>query len=277
MPIKQLASKLSLAAVMLGLLLTTAPVLAQEPAAANTEEQQQALTLLKRMAEFLAQAPRFSVTLRTGYDVVQESGQKIEFGEVRKLLVKRPDRLRMDVEQSDGDKGIVVFDGNHLWVYNSQENVFAKAHKSGSLDDAIIYFIKDLQMRLPLAMLLVTTLPAEIDQRVQSVDYVEQNLIMEVPCDHLAAQTETTDFQVWIAQGEQPLPRRVVITYREAEGEPQFWAELSDWNLAPDLNESMFVFTPLEGTEEISFLATLERAAPTDQQLPVEDTQGAKP
>ncbi len=36
--------------------------------------------LLMRMADFLSKTPRFSVGIRNGYDVVQESGQKIEFG-----------------------------------------------------------------------------------------------------------------------------------------------------------------------------------------------------
>ena len=45
------------------------------------------------------------MTIRDGYDVVQESGQKIEFGELRNVTVSRPDRLRIEVERSDGQKG----------------------------------------------------------------------------------------------------------------------------------------------------------------------------
>jgi len=48
------------------------------------------------MSEYLAQTERFSVVVRDGYDVVQESGQKLEFGEVRKLTVSRPDHLRIE-------------------------------------------------------------------------------------------------------------------------------------------------------------------------------------
>ena len=56
------------------------------------------------MSQYLAQAERFSVTIRDGYDAVQQSGQKIEYGEVRKVTVSRPDRLRFEVERSDGEK-----------------------------------------------------------------------------------------------------------------------------------------------------------------------------
>ena len=60
-----------------------------------------------------------------------------------------------------------------------------------------------------------------------------------MPCDHIAARTATVDFQVWVAEGERPLPRRVVITYLEEEGQPQFRAQFSDWNLTPEVPESL--------------------------------------
>ena len=34
-----------------------------------------------------------------------------------------------------------------------------------------------------------------------------------------------------MTQGQHPLPRRIVITYRHADGRPQFWAQFSDWSL----------------------------------------------
>jgi hypothetical protein len=74
----------------LTLLLLSAPVQAQQTSAANAEIEEQAMAVLKRMAEFLSQAPRFSVTVDTGFDVVQGSGQKIEFGEMRQIMLRRP-------------------------------------------------------------------------------------------------------------------------------------------------------------------------------------------
>ena len=52
-------------------------------AAAVTESQAQARVILMRMADFLAGAQRFSVSVRGGYDAVQKVGQKIEFDGVR--------------------------------------------------------------------------------------------------------------------------------------------------------------------------------------------------
>lgn len=245
---------------MVILIIPTLSVRGQSPAESPSEPE--AVPILKKMSEYLAQTERFSVVVRDGYDVVQESGQKLEFGEVRKLTVSRPDHLRIEVERSNGEKGVVIFDGKDITVYLANQNVYAISPRPGSLDQAIKYVVGDLKVRVPLAMMLLSTLPSELDNRVASADYVEKTTISDVPCDHLAVRTAGgVDFQVWIAQGDQPLPRRIVITYKDETGQPQFWADLSDWNLAPEISDALFTFTPPNGAERIQFLAEVHNFA----------------
>jgi hypothetical protein len=235
----------------------------QEPAAAAvTETQARASAILMRMADFLAGAQSFSVSVRGGYDAVQKSGQKIEFGEMRKVTLSRPDRLRIEGERSDGAKTLTVFTGKEIVLIDETSNVYATAPQPGGVDDTIVYFVKDLRMQLPLAMLLVSQLPAELKARVRSVDYVERTNIDGSPAHHLAARTDTVDFQVWVADGDRPLPLRVVITYKQAKGEPQFWAQLSDWNLSPALADSTFVAKPPDGGQKVAFAAQLPHLSP---------------
>ena len=217
--------------------------------------------ILMRMARFLAGSQRFGVKLQSSYDVVQESGQKIEFGETRSITVSRPNGLRIEVERSDGEKHFVLYDGRDVTVYDSSKNVYAQTAKSDGIDEAIKYFLRDLHMRLPLALLLVSDLPEEIESRTLSLAYVESTVISGVPVDHLAGRTETVDYQVWIEKGARPLPLRVVLTYKDAVGQPQFQARFSDWNLAPKISDSFFVFTPPKGAHKIAFLAELPKIA----------------
>ena len=155
----------------------------------------EALGALNRMAETLAQAQGFSVTIRAGFDVVQDTGQKITFGERRKVTLSRPDRLRVEVEESDGKQTLVIYDGKAITVFNPGDNVYGQIEKAGSVDDAVRYVIQDLGMRLPLALMLVTTLPDELDQRLQSIDYVERDTLTPVPTDHLAGRAADVDFE----------------------------------------------------------------------------------
>ena len=252
---------LHLALPVVGLMLMVAPVLVAQDATPSASEQR-AMGILKNMSEYLAKAERFSVTIRDGYDAVQESGQKIEYGEVRKVTVSRPDHLRFEIERSDGEKGLVIFDGKEITVYTAKKNVYATVSRPGTLDQAIKYAVDDLKVRVPLALMLVSTLPSELDKLVVSADYVETTTITDVPCDHVAARTSTgVDFQVWVAQGSEPLPRRVVITYKDETGQPQFWADLSNWNLAPEVSDALFTFTPPNGADRIQFLTEVGNAA----------------
>jgi hypothetical protein len=229
----------------------------QVPAPQSVAEPKEAKDILLRMAKYLAQAPRFSVNIQGNYDVVQESGQKIEFGETRTITVNRPNRLRVESEQSDGDKHVVLYDGKDITTFSPSQNVYAQVSKPGGIDEAVTYFLKNLHMRLPLAMLLLSRFPEELERRTQSLDYVERTKIHGTPAHHLAGRTETVDYQVWIAEGVQPLPLRAVLTYKNAEGQPQFRAQFTDWNLSPEIQDSQFAFVPPEEARKIAFLAQL--------------------
>ena len=176
--------------------------------------------------------------------------------------------MRVELEESSGEKHTVLYDGKDITVFSPSQNVYAQTAKPGGIDEAVKYFLKDLHMRLPLAALLLSRFPAEVESRTQSLDYVEKTLIDGVPTHHLAGRTETVDYQVWIAEGAQPLPLRVVLTYKNAEGQPEFRAQFSDWNLAPKVQDSQFTFTPPEGARKIAFQAQLSDFATAGTESP---------
>jgi len=72
-------------------------------------------------------------------------------------------------------------------------------------------------------------------------------------CDHLALRGEKEDVQVWIAQGDEPVPRRIVIKYRHIEGQPRFWVQFAEWNFSPELSDTTFTFVPPRDAERIGF------------------------
>ncbi|MBP2295805.1 DUF2092 domain-containing protein [Azospirillum rugosum] len=231
-----------------------------EPAIDEQVIDEHAKDVLNRMADTLAQAKGFSVTIRSNYDVVQDTGEKIEFGERRTVTLNRPDALRVESRQSDGTRRQVTFDGKALTVFDPGQNVYGQLDRPGSVDDAVRYLVQDLQIRLPLALLLVTTLPAELDQRIQALDYVEHDTLTPVPTDHVAGRTEDVDFQVWVAADGTPLPQRITITYKNDEGEPQYRADLTDWTLNPDLSAAQLAFRPPDGAQRIPFLVRVRKS-----------------
>jgi hypothetical protein len=246
------------------------PPASQAPAPqALTESQQRATALLAAMANHLAGLQNLSVSFRDGYDVVQSSGQKVEFGETRRITLARPNQLRVEEIASDGRLDLALFDGKNITVFDGDSNVYASTPQPGTVDDALVFFVRDLRMRMPLARLLSSRLPSEWPKRVTTVDYVESFDVDGVKTHHIAGRTDAVDFQYWITDGPRPLPLRVVLTYVNEPGQPQFWANFSEWNTSPQLAKSTFTFMPPTGARQIGFAAQASISAGARQSTPV--------
>lgn len=244
-------SIVSPAALLLLLISPVSSARDRETAGPNVDAE--AMNSIERMSEFLARTKQFGVTVDIGYDVVQEWGQKIEFGETRVVTVRRPERLRIETTNRDGSVSSVVFDGREIAAFDLKDKVYATVARPGSLDDAIAYFVDDLGMRLPMAAILQGRIAQDAKGWAREVHYVEVSTIAGVPCDHVALHGDWEDVQLWIARGDRPLLQRIVITYTRAEGKPQFWAQLGNWNLSAEVPDSVFAFTPPAGAAKIPF------------------------
>ncbi len=246
--------------LFLAAVLAAAPLQAAEAPTSTPAPPNPAMEQLMRMANFLAQLKEFSVTMKSGYDVVQESGQKIEFAEDRKMTVVRPDRFRVDVVRSDGESFVSAFDGKSVTVFSPKKKMYATTEVQGDIDAVLRHFIRDLKLRVPLAMLWTTTLPRQLEQRFFDLEIVEVSHLLDVPCTHIAGRGETVDFQLWLPTTGDPLPRRIVLTYKDAEGQPQFWASFSDWNLTPNPAATLFSLDIPKDAQRIEFLSRVARA-----------------
>lgn len=239
------------------LTLGAVPVLAagDAPATTTAEQDPEAKAILMKMAAFIARAPAFSMTLRSSYDAIQADGQSIEFGEKRHILLQRPDRLRVETERSDGEPGLVLYDGKEITFFKADDNVYTRVEKTGTVDDFLVYLVRDLQVTLPLARMIHSGFPQQLEKMVTAISYVEEDTLFDVVTDHLAIRSADVDMQLWVAQGDEPLPRRIVLTYKNAPGQPQFRGDFTAWSLTPKMAADSFTFTPPADAEQIPLLA----------------------
>jgi hypothetical protein len=258
--------------LMFALALGHTPARAQETKAATSTIDEKAMATLMAMAEFLAKTQQVGFTVDIGYDVMQDWGQKLEFGATRKIVVRRPDRMAVDITDRDGTRRGFRFDGKQIAFFGMDEKVYATAQKSGDIDAAMAYFTDNLQMPLPLADLLTNNLPKTLKGKVSEAYLVEETTLNGTPGIHLAVRNDLVDAQLWIAKGDKPVPQRVVLTYKLEDGEPQFWANFRDWNFSPETSDSLFTFTPAEGAARIAFVAGMDPDAGMKEQK-----QGAQP
>src|SRR4029453_8402361 len=243
-------------------------------APARTESQLQAAAVLKSMAEYLAVLKAFSCTSTNSFEAVQADGQRIEFGETRRISLARPDRLRIDEVASDGATDLALFDGKQITVLSADDNVYAQAGQPASIEDALVYFVRDLRMRMPLALLLSTHVRTELPTLAKEIDYVESTKIRGQAAHHIAGRGDSVDFQLWIAEGTKPLPLRIVITYKLAPGQPRFAADISDWNIGPKFSGNTFQLSLPKDPRKFPFVFNFLPPAAPPQPAPA---GGVKP
>lgn len=222
-----------------------------------SESQQAARELLDEMAGFLVSLDSFSVDMLTGYDVPQPNGQMIQFLESRRILLKRPNQLRINETTGEGLESMVLFDGANVTTWHADSKSYAQVPQPGSVDDTIVYFERDLGMRIPLSAMMTTQLVAELQRNVTDVDYVEYTDVLGEPAHHLAARMPHADFQAWIADSDEPLPLRVVLTFA-SEGRPQYWAQFESWNLKPRVRKNTFRFDVPDDAMKLPFAAQVD-------------------
>ena len=105
----------------------------------------------------------------------------------------------------------------------------------------------------PLSDLFLFGTPAAPLDTIESAMNAGQDFIGNELCDHYAFRQGKVDWQIWIAAGGKPLPRKVVITNRADEARPQS-VSLIDWNLKPTFKDSTFKFTPPKGATRIEIV-----------------------
>jgi hypothetical protein len=218
------------------------------------EVDEEAVTILKRSTAFMAKATEFKITTEFGFDVVQETGQKLEFGAHHEVTIRRPDKAHLEFSRRDGVQGRMVFDGKQIVVLDPDEKVYSLEEIKGDVDTAFDFLVEELQMPIPLDDFFSSDPAKSLAANLESGYVVGESEVAGISCDHLALRNARVDFQIWIARGDKPLPRRIVITYKNEEGQPQFWANFLEWDLAPHVPDNLFSTKPPEGATQIPFV-----------------------
>jgi hypothetical protein len=220
-----------------------------QPAGIAPEAQQ----LLKASTDFLASQQRFSAETRNTLEVVLKSGQKVEFNHAARLSAQRPNKLRAE-RSGDLVDQVFIYDGKSLVLFNPQQKVFAQVDAPDTLEGMLEFARTKLDIVAPAGDLLYKDAYAILMDGVTDGFVVGKAVIEGVRCDQLAFRAPHVDMQIWIQEGAQPLPRRMVITTRDLPNAPQFAVTVTRWNLKPTFGAQTFGFTPPAGAKRVDFL-----------------------
>jgi hypothetical protein len=208
--------------------------------------------VLKQMSQHLAAAKRFTFSSHNMIDRTLESGQKVQVARNQKVAVRRPDGIAA-VVAGDLDDLQIWYDGKRVTMLNVRDNTYGVADVPPTLDATFDTLAQKYGLVFPLADLIFSDSYKTLTENVRSAQHLGTGYVLDVKCHHLAFRQEGVDWQIWIEEGANPVPRKVVITYKESAGYPQYIALLSDWNLAADVPDSQFTAKLPAGAKQVDF------------------------
>ena len=170
-----------------------------------------ATAALKRMTDYLASLPAFSLDSNNTLDVVLDSGQKIQFNSATAFTAKRPNMFH-GKRHGDIIRQDFYYDGKNLTLSNPDMAVYAEVAAPATIDETLDFIFRDLDMVAPAADLLHKDALARLTGEATNGIVVGQSVIEGRTCDHVAFRSPGVDIQVWMEAGEKPAPCKYVIT-----------------------------------------------------------------
>ena len=213
-----------------------------------------ALRALERMGDYLRTLKAFQIRSETSRDEVLDDGENVEFDGVLDMIVERPNRLRVDVT-SDKQQRLYFYNGSDLSIWGRRVNYYATIPAPPTIRELVDTLVKKYDIELPLADLFYWSDRKSTGDIVSAADLGDSQ-VGGVTCGHYAFRQPDADWQVWIQQGDYPLPRKLVIRTTTDEAKPRFAAVMT-WNLAPSYNDAAFTFVPPADAHRITMTQVL--------------------
>ena len=210
----------------------------------------EAKKLLKAMSDYQAAQTAISFDYDATLEVVTDDSQKLALASSGTVTLNRPDKIRatraggfVDVE--------TLFDGKTLTLLGKNANKYTQLEVPGTIEHLIDELKDKYDRPLPAADLLMSNSYAELMQDVYDSKDLGSGVINGAECDFLAFRQDEVDFQIWIAQGDQPHPCKYVVTSRQVPDGPQYSVEFRNWKTGSEVAMDDFAFHSPANAEKI--------------------------
>jgi len=230
------------------------------PATVEDPVDPDAVAALREMSAFLTSLNTFKLTSESSLDVITTRDQKVQMDSVTNYQVdKNNPGLRIDL-LSDMKTRQFFYNGRNFTLNAPQLGYYATVEAPGTIKEFLRELYAKTGIELPLEDLFRWADNDESDIAALKEGFnVGTATIDGARTDHWAFRTDDFDWEVWIQQGDQPLPRKLVIIDRTDPLRPMFMARLQ-WELNPTIDAREFTFVPGEGAIAIQMASQLASA-----------------
>lgn len=215
-----------------------------------------AIDALKEMSTYLSSLNTVGITTQGTIDAITGDGQRIQLDGSTTYKVRRPGFV-IDYN-SDIKSRRFIYDGKTFTVYSPKLGFYATVPAPPTNREVLETIYNKFGIALPLEDLFRWADASYADrlQALRSAYEVGTATIDGVPTDHYAFREADVDWEIWIQQGDQPLPRKLVIVDRTDPARPTFTTRMA-WAVNPTFSDADFTFTPDANAKRIQ-LATFQ-------------------
>ena len=216
--------------------------------------------VLKAMSDYMKSVKQFSFRGNISFDEVLPSGHKIQYSADVRAAIRRPDRVYAEKEGDEGNRRF-WYNGKKATLVDGELRVYATVDDvPGELGALMDHLMEKYDFSPPLADLVYPDLYEALIDNVQFGIYVGLHDVEGIRCHHLAFVEKYIDWQIWVEDGMQMVPRKIVITYKAQLESPQYAVILSDWDMNARFSDILFdvEMAALANLDKIQFLTRVE-------------------
>lgn len=208
-----------------------------------------AVAALKKMSGYLTSLQTVEIVSEGSLDVVTGENQRIQLDGVTTYKIRRPGFVIDYV--SDIKNRRFIYDGKSFTVYSPKLGFYSTVPAPRTNREVLDTIYKKFGIALPLEDLFRWADSGDVRQKaLKSAYFVGTATIDGAPTSHYAFREDDVDWEIWIQQGDQPLPRKLVIIDRSNATHPTYISRLN-WKVNPAFADADFRFVPDKDAKRI--------------------------
>ena len=137
----------------------------------------------------------------------------------------------------DQQHRLFFYDGKTFTLFAPRLNFYATVPAPPTIVELIDKLKEKFDIELPLVDMFYWGTPRAAVDEIKSAIDLGPTSIGGVSCEQFAFRQPGIDWQIWIQNGDYPLPRKLVISTLTDEARPQY-TSVYTWNLAPSFDEA---------------------------------------
>jgi hypothetical protein len=209
--------------------------------------------ILRAMARYVGGLQHLRIRTENTIEVVTEEGQKVQFIVPATVTLSRPNKLFAERKGDIVDQAF-YYDGKSLTLYNPDTQHFATVPAPDTIDAALDFARDTLDIVAPGGDLIDTRAYDKLMEDATSGDYLGISVVGGHRCHHLAYRATLVDWELWVREGDRPIPCKYVITSKDIAGAPEFTVSIDEWDSAPKIAPGLFTFKPPADAMSVEFL-----------------------